>query len=1233
MELKMKRLSSLLITPALLLFSLSVSAGDGDNGLTVAEAKGVPVSLFSGQAISQTPRKYGVSSLRGDLNTRGLALGASVLRIQLPNGKTVDLDNRDIDHRNASDLAWFGEVSGNEDSDVSLTLKNGLVFGRLRDGDDVFELSSDLDGALTIEQIDINTMPTCDTDAEHIVSSGDVATSAEQPLAAEGDAGTMIDLLVVYSTDALAAAGSVAQMEATAQAAVDAANSAFVNSNMSARYRLVHTAAANHTTLGSTGNDLDWVTNDAGVAALRNQYGADMVTILVDTPNSCGTAWVQRSPGPGFEGYAFAATDVDCAVGNLTFAHEHGHNMGFEHNPDNSSVGSDPNSASYPWSFAHHVDGSYRTVMSYSNPCSSGCARVTQYSNPTVSYAGVPTGIADTRDNAYTGDLTAPIVRDFRAPVIPLAGTVTFAAIGDYGDGSSAEGSVATLIDSLGVDFIVGAGDNRYGFISYDTAVGQFYCNYMTDVSIGSYCNGGNSPANAFFPTPGNHDYTDGGGINEYTNHFTLPGAGIETSGASGNERYYDFVQGPVHVFAIDSQGARSSTTEMNAQKAWLEQAMTASAATWQLVLIHHAPYSSANHGSYPDLQWPYAAWGADAVIAGHDHVYERLSADGIPYFVNGLGGRSIYNFSTPLANSQVRYNSNYGAMRIAADDTQMTFEFIDISATVIDTHTVNVGDANPNILNIRVAQSSDDAEELVDLSPTATYTNGHMTITSTDLELADDSTWHGGEQEIGIRFQNVNIPQGASITSAWLEFATDEAGSDPTTVYIRAQNSDNAATFSTANYNISSRPTTLASVPWSIGGWSTIGKLRTTPDLANVVQEVVDRASWQENNSMVFLITGSGTRTVEAYDGSTAQAPLLHVEYDIPTANQVPVASFSATTSELTANFTDASIDTDGSVLGWNWDFGDSNSSTNQNPDHTYAAAGSYTVTLTVTDNDGATDSTNNSVTVTEPDTEAPSITAPANVTIEATGVTTSVSLGAPIVSDNQDPDPTVTNNAPAAFPVGITTVTWTATDTSGNSANAAQIVTVTDTTAPTITAPANVSVESSDPVAVNLGTPTVSDLADPNPVVSNDAPAMFPIGTSTVVTWTATDTSGNSATDTQTVTVTEAAPQPPAAPSGLTATVEKTGKGKNKVITGITLTWIDNSNNETLFVIQGCKQVTTGRGKNRIVSCDYIEVGNTGEQNITSFSVDLSYKHDHFQVKAVNAEVSSAWSNELKI
>jgi hypothetical protein len=115
------------------------------------------------------------------------------------------------------------------------------------------------------------------------------------------------------------------------------------------------------------------------------------------------------------------------------------------------------------------------------------------------------------------------------------------------------------------------------------------------------------------------------------------------------------------------------------------------------------------------------------------------------------------------------------------------------------------------------------------------------------------------------------------------------------------------------------------------------------------------------------------------------------------------------------------------------------------------------------------------------------------------------------------------ITSNAPAFFPLGLTTVIWTATDANGNFSTATQLVTVTDSTAPVFTfVPPAVSAEESSPAgtAVAIGQATASDLFAVT--IANDAPALFPLGPTTV-TWTATDANGNTATATQLVTITD--------------------------------------------------------------------------------------------------------------
>ncbi len=199
----------------------------------------------------------------------------------------------------------------------------------------------------------------------------------------------------------------------------------------------------------------------------------------------------------------------------------------------------------------------------------------------------------------------------------------------------------------------------------------------------------------------------------------------------------------------------------------------------------------------------------------------------------------------------------------------------------------------------------------------------------------------------------------------------------------------------------------------------------------------------------------------------------------------------------------------------------------------------GNTTVTWTATDDSGNTTTVNQTVKVV--DTTLPSIVAPANINTIANSScnATGIVLGSPIMSDNCS-IATFSNNAPTVYPLGVTVVTWTVIDGSGNTATATQSVTVVDTIKPTIIAPADASANANNGCVafnVNLGTPTVSDNCS-IASVTNNAPNTFPLGTTTV-TWTATDASGNVKTATQLVVVTDVTNPSLVAPSNVTVNV----------------------------------------------------------------------------------------------
>ena len=179
----------------------------------------------------------------------------------------------------------------------------------------------------------------------------------------------------------------------------------------------------------------------------------------------------------------------------------------------------------------------------------------------------------------------------------------------------------------------------------------------------------------------------------------------------------------------------------------------------------------------------------------------------------------------------------------------------------------------------------------------------------------------------------------------------------------------------------------------------------------------------------------------------------------------------------------------------------------------------GETTVTWTATDTSGNSASATQIVTIV--DTTSPIITAPDSITAEATSAdSNTVALGNPVSSDLVD-IPSISNNAPDVFPLGETTVTWTAVDESGNSASATQIVTIVDTTSPELTMPEDVMISAfSLEKQVEIGEAQAHDLAGSALTITNDAPDTFPLG-DTVVTWNVSDELGNSSSSQQVISV----------------------------------------------------------------------------------------------------------------
>jgi hypothetical protein len=188
--------------------------------------------------------------------------------------------------------------------------------------------------------------------------------------------------------------------------------------------------------------------------------------------------------------------------------------------------------------------------------------------------------------------------------------------------------------------------------------------------------------------------------------------------------------------------------------------------------------------------------------------------------------------------------------------------------------------------------------------------------------------------------------------------------------------------------------------------------------------------------------------------------------------------------------------------------------------PNPSSFALGTHTVTWTATDSQGFVDSDTQQVTIV--DTTAPVITPPVDIVMEATGLTTPVTLGTATANDLVDGVIIPTANMSSPFGVGTHTITWSATDVAGNTGTATQMVTITDTTAPIVIAPADIVIESTGvTTTVILGTATAVDIVNGNVTpVTADMSNPFTLAMHTI-TWSATDNAGNTGTATQLVNV----------------------------------------------------------------------------------------------------------------
>jgi hypothetical protein len=154
------------------------------------------------------------------------------------------------------------------------------------------------------------------------------------------------------------------------------------------------------------------------IHALRDQYGADVVSLVIDDWSYCGIGWIVNPAAGWSQAYGFNVNLWYCVGTTRTLHHEIGHNQGLAHDIDNAG-----SPGAFPYSYGLQVDAGFHTVMAYDSRygCASPCPAINHFSNPLVNYQGTPTGIFNQAENARSLTETRTYVSSWRASALPDA--------------------------------------------------------------------------------------------------------------------------------------------------------------------------------------------------------------------------------------------------------------------------------------------------------------------------------------------------------------------------------------------------------------------------------------------------------------------------------------------------------------------------------------------------------------------------------------------------------------------------------------------------------------------------------------------------------------------------------------------------------------------------------------------------------------------------------------------
>jgi hypothetical protein len=312
---------------------------------------------------------------------------------------------------------------------------------------------------------------------------------------------------------------------------------------------------------------------------------------------------------------------------------------------------------------------------------SMGGARLNAPVRGMLTRPGTPEPVLGPADNAPPGTPgtpgSTPTTGRPAAPVATLIGAGDIAACGSGGPSASGAEATARLLDTIPRDpstVVFTAGDNVYSSGTPSEFSGCYDPTWGRD-------------KDRMRPAPGNHDYGTAG-ASGYFNYFG------SVVGAPG-QGWYSYDIGAWHVVVLNSNcSSVGGCGAGSAQEQWLKADLAASAARCTLAIWHHPRFSSGTtHGNTTEVGplWnDLYAFGAELVVNGHEHVYERYgpqrpdatadNAFGIREIIAGTGGNSLYQFGGSQPNSQVRNAATNGLLKLTLRPDGYDFNFMPVA-------------------------------------------------------------------------------------------------------------------------------------------------------------------------------------------------------------------------------------------------------------------------------------------------------------------------------------------------------------------------------------------------------------------------------------------------------------------------------------------------------------------------------------------------------------------------